>query len=209
MDVGQVIALISGQPIWLGLLVLAVCSGIEYIVPPFPGDTVTLAGAILIPTAGWPWYGVFAATILGSLVGAWLNWLLGRWLVSAEEHTFIHRWLAEPSRHAKLEQLAAKFEQHGAAYITLNRFIPAFRGLFFIASGVAGLSLPRVLFFGGVSAALWNMALLGVGAAVGYNIDRLGHLLGVYGKVVVAILCVVGGAWIASRWFKNRSSSDR
>jgi membrane protein DedA with SNARE-associated domain len=65
------------------------------------------------------------------------------------------------------------------------------------------------LFFGGVSAALWNMALLGVGAAVGYNIDRLGHLLGVYGKVVVAILCVVGGAWIASRWFKNRSSSDR
>lgn len=204
----QAIAFIEAQPIWLGLLVLGLGAGIEYVVPPFPGDTVTLAGAVLIPTAGWPWPGVFAAVIAGSLAGAALDWWVGRWLARTDRQTWLHVWLGRDGVREKVETLRERFQKHGATYILFNRFIPAFRGVFFVAAGLAGLPLGRVMLFAAISAALWNGAILSLGALVGYNLERLAGLVEGYSQVMLAIIAALVVAWLVRQWWE-RSSRER
>lgn len=187
----------QSQSTLYGLILLCLSAGIEYIFPPFPGDTVTIVGAILIPEAGWPIEGVFAAVMLGSTAGAVFNWWIGRWLGDYEhKETFIHRWLSREPQREKIETLKRRFSKHGSAYITANRFVPAFRSLFFIAAGMSNLRLRNVVFFSALSAALWNSMLLGVGYAVGYNLDRLVLLLDQYTAVVWSLLGAGVLAWV-------------
>src|SRR5699024_9356965 len=130
---------------------------IEYIIPPFPGDTVTVVGAVLIPAAGWPWWGVFAAVVVGSLAGASFNWWLGDWVSrTGDKKTWIHRFLQREAVRPRVDALLERFERHGSIYIVLNRFIPAFRAFFFLAAGMARLKLWKVLLFAALSAAMWN-----------------------------------------------------
>src|SRR5438128_1629761 len=89
-----------------GWLALAGAAAIEYVFPPFPGDFVTLLGAVLVTAAAWSWYGVLSAVMIGSAVGAALVFELGR------------RWRRlRPSGGdaALLDRLVARFERHGAA----------------------------------------------------------------------------------------------
>lgn len=180
------------QPIWIGLLALGVCSLLEYVFPPFPGDTITVVGAVLVPTAGWPWWGVLLAVVLGGVVGAGGTWALGDWLVSEPEKTgWAHRFIARPRVASKIKKINTQFEKHGAIYLILNRFIPAFRSFFFVAAGMAGLRLDKVLLFAGISALFWNLALMLVGWTLGNNLGDLLAVVQTYTEVVLGLICVV------------------
>ena len=72
------IAFVSEQDNPLGLAVLAASALIEYVFPPFPGDTVTLFGAILITSHGWSFAGVFGSVMAGAGVGSMAAFYAGR-----------------------------------------------------------------------------------------------------------------------------------
>ena len=187
---------LSGQAIWWGLLVLTASAMIEYVVPPFPGDTVTIVGAVLIPTAGWPWWAVFAAVMLGSTIGAGFDWWLGYWIAENEHRdTWLHRFLERESVEPRVAKLKDQFRKRGSAYIAANRFLPAFRALFFVVAGLTRLPLGRVLFYAAISAAVWNAALLGAGYAVGYNLDELASLVEQYTNIVWGLLGAAVIGW--------------
>jgi len=191
---------LSEQSIWWGLLLVAVSATVEYLFPPFPGDSVTVVAAMLIPKAGWPVTGVFGALLAGTVVGATVNWYVGRWLASTErEGTWIHRWLHRDSVASRVDTLHRQFDRWGSIYIVLNRFVPAFRALFFIAAGHAGLDLRKVLFWGIVGAALYNAALLAVGAAVGYNLEALAGWIQTYSRFFLLAVGIAVVAWIAAK----------
>ncbi|MFB6372631.1 MAG: DedA family protein, partial [Bradymonadaceae bacterium] len=167
-DLNQIFDYLSGHAVWWGLMILALSAIIEYVVPPFPGDSITLVGAVLIPRAGWPVWGVFGAVMVGTVVGASFDWWVGRWLSSNDDgDTWLHRWIRRDRVADRVDQLRGQFEKWGSVYLMLNRFVPAFRAVFFVAAGLAELDWWKVVLFGGLSAALWNGAILGVGYAVG------------------------------------------
>lgn len=199
---------LSGQTVWWGMVVLASAATVEYLVPPFPGDTVILAGAILIPQAGWPVSAVFGAVLAGTAVGITVDWRVGVWLAnSADRDTWLHKWLADDRVAPKLEKLDRQFEKWGSIYISLNRFIPAFRALFFLAAGHSGLKLWKVLLFGSLSAAIYNAALLGLGYAVGYKLDRIAAIVDTYSRWFWVALGVLIVAWLAKKtyeWYASR-----
>lgn len=203
---------LSGQALWWGLILLSLSAMIEYIFPPFPGDTVTLVGAVLIPAAGWPWPLVFGAVIIGSLVGAAIDWRVGVWLQAHRDaDTWINRILGKESIQRRVDKLLERFERHGAAYIVLNRFIPAFRAIFFLAAGMAGLRLWKVLLHAAISAALWNTAILSVGYFVGYNIDALAGWIDRYTQLFWVLLGAGVLGWLLLqlwRRYRRKSSSD-
>ena len=188
MDVQAMIELLSQQPLWLGLTCLGAASLIEYIFPPFPGDAILLAGAMLIPIAHWPFIAVLVAVTLGSVVGAALNWRLGRWVATTERSTWLHRWLERPSVAPRVRALEARFEKRGSLYVSLNRFMPGFRAFFFIIAGKVNLPLGHVLSFGALSATLWGLALMGAGYSVGYNVEHVVSLLKTYNVIVWGVL---------------------
>ncbi len=181
----------------LGLAVLLGSAMIEYVVPPFPGDTITLLGAILITGYGWSWWAIFSAVVAGSMAGSLIDYWVGRRLRARPRRGNAARW-------ASLDRVVARFERHGAAYLIVNRFLPGIRALFFVAAGLAGMPLRRVLLFGGLSVALWNGLLILLGAALGANLDSLTRLMRRYTAASWAILGGAVAVYIAVRLIQRR-----
>ena len=199
---------LDSMPLPLGLCLLGACAMIEYLFPPFPGDVITITGAVLIPTAGWPWWGVFGAVMAGSLVGSGVNWKVGTWLVDEQKNTWLHRWSRKPSVARKIRAINQKFERRGLWVLVWSRFVPAFRSVFFLAAGMAGLPGGKVVAAGALSAALWNACLLGVGLLVGYNIERIAHVVGMYSGVVLGVLVVCALGWGLKAWVARRRAGQ-
>lgn len=197
MNLSAALDWLASIPSWLAALVLFASSILEYVFPPFPGDTVTLAGAMLVPISGTPVWLVFGAVTLGSLAGSMLIFFLGEWLYGWQT-----RHLHERSHHA-FDALAQKFRRHGAAYVALNRFLPGVRSFFFIAAGVARLSWWKVALWSLVSLTAWNALVVAAGMAVGRNVPRLEALFRQYTTVVWVVLSLVVVVALA-RWAWKR-----
>lgn len=179
-----------------GLGVLAGSAAIEYLFPPFPGDFVTVLGAVLVTGYGWSFFAVLGAVMLGSLVGAFGAYEVG--VVWARR-----RAAAGRPHGPALAAVIERFHRHGSAFVIVNRFLPGIRAFIFVAAGLAGTRRRAVLFYAAVSALAWNLALMAVGAAVGSRLDRLRELVEQYTMIVWIVLAVVAAA-MATRWYARR-----
>ena len=180
-----------GPHYWAYALVLA-AAAIEYIFPPVPGDTVALFAVALAVRAQLSWVLVYLAMTLGALLGGLAAWGFGLWLANQEE-----RWpsfLRTPGATRALDAVRRGYEQHGAMYLVVNRFLPALRAFFFVGAGMSRMNVGPVIVFGGISAALWNALLMGVGYAVGNNWDVLRDLAERYavGTLILVVIAVIG-----------------
>lgn len=201
----RVIELVSQHEGLVGYSVLFLSALIEYVFPPFPGDTVTLFGAFLITAQGWSLLGVFGSVLGGSAAGAYLAFRFGRW-VKRRQLEGEHK---HPRTQAAVNRLVERFQRHGEAYIVLNRFLPGLRALFFVAAGMAGMRTVWVMVWAIASATLWNLLIVAVGTSVGANFEELLAFLRTYSRLVWTGLGLLGGAWIvrvAYRRFGRRKA---
>lgn len=173
----------------LAYLVLALAGGVEYVVPPLPGDTIVLFGAALAGTAGYSLWLVYACLTGGSIGGSLLAYSFGAWIGKNEQRW--PRFMRGDKTRERIHTVVRRFERHGAIYLSINRFLPAFRAVFFVAAGMAGLPLWKVVVFGGASAAAWNAGLLGLGYALGHNHQEVRRVYREYTVVSLAVIGVV------------------
>lgn len=159
---------------------------IEYVVPPFPGDTVVVAGAALVGAFGWPVLPVAAAVTLGAVLGAWFDLEVGRWLVRSGR---IER--LSPRLRDATDRVVEQLERRGAVYLAVNRFVPGIRFAFFVAAGVAGLRTGPVLLWATLSASAWNALLIGLGLALGSQVERLAEWVERYTLVAGGLVAIV------------------
>ena len=177
-----------------GLLVLGLAAMLEYVIPPFPGDTITLLGGVYAVRGEHPWPLVFLVVVAGSVAGALINYQVGRWLVGRFERRPGESFLG--ITHARLESMQAQMRHKGPWLLLANRFIPGVRGLIFVAAGAAHMPRSNALTLGGLSAMAHTGLVLALGAAVGGNLERLEAMMwryqrAVLGLVVVGVLAVV------------------
>jgi membrane protein DedA with SNARE-associated domain len=185
----------------LGLAILFLSAGIEYVFPPFPGDTVTLFGAVLVGTWHWSFPIVFAAVTAGSTAGAAVDFLVGRKL---------HSWREGKERKADaaVRRVLAGFRRWGIWLIAANRFFPGIRAFFFVAAGMAGFSFWPVLGLAFLSAVLWNLLVVGLGIYLGANFDRLRALVGQYQAVVWILLAAAVLAGLCLFLWRRRRTGN-
>lgn len=187
----------------LGLALLAASAALEYIFPPFPGDTITLLGAILITGYGWSFGLVFGAVMLGSLAGSMAAFFLGALLSRRRAQRRGDK--AAAVEKSIIDGLVERFRRRGPAYLVVNRFLPGIRSLFFVAAGLAGMRPVPVLFYSALSAALWNLALIAAGALLGANLGSLEHLVRDYTAVAWIVLAAVAVALLLRAWLRRRA----
>jgi membrane protein DedA with SNARE-associated domain len=196
-------ALVRSVGPW-GALLLGVAALLEYVVPPFPGDTVTLLGGAYVARGEHPLVLVLGALVLFSLVGMAATWRLGRALghrVDAAKDGP----LAFGLTHEQVRRAQALMRTRGDWVLVLNRFMPSFRAVVFVAAGASGVPLRRVLALGSASALAWNGLLLVIGANVGANAEALEAWLTRYRTTSLALCAVALAAFLAWRWWKRRT----
>ena len=181
-----------GPQYWAYALVVA-AAAIEYIFPPVPGDTVALFAVALAVRAQLHWMFVYLAMTAGALLGGLAAWGFGVWLANHEESW--PSFLRTPGATRALDAVRRGYEQHGAMYLVGNRFLPALRAFFFVGAGLSRMSAGPVIVFGGISAALWNALLMGIGYAVGNNWEALSDLAERYAvaTLILIVLAVLAG----------------
>jgi membrane protein DedA with SNARE-associated domain len=171
-----------------GLLVLGVAAMLEYVVPPFPGDTITLLGGVYAVRGDQPWPLVFLAVTLGSVAGAAINYWFGTWLARRFEANPKARFLG--ITHARLEEVQARMRRGGPWLLLVNRFLPGIRGMIFIAAGAARIPRSNALLLGAVSTMAHSGLVLTIGYSVGGNLEQLESLVYKYQAAVVALVLV-------------------
>ena len=191
----------------LAFLALGLAAMIEYVFPPFPGDTILLLGGVYAARGDKPWWAVLAVITLGSVVGAAINYAIGIWLLGwferrGEDKAFLGL------THKRFHAMQGQMRRRGTWLLLGNRFMPGIRGIIFFAAGAALLPLRRVLGLATISALAWNSLVLAVGIAVGGNAERLERLFARYQEGAVGLLLVAALGAGVRFWLKRRKNGD-
>ncbi len=179
-------------------LLLFAASLVEYVFPPFPGDLVVVLGAWYAVNGELSWPATFVSVTAGAVLGAFIDYRIGAVLGRRLDRRLAGR---RPLSEERLRRFEESYRRWGALLLLANRFFPGIRAFFFLAAGASGIPLRRVLLYGGLSAALWNAVLLGVGALFARNVDELVQLFERYTRAawiavaVLSLLALAGVAW--------------
>ncbi|MEM7248870.1 MAG: DedA family protein [Acidobacteriota bacterium] len=148
------------------LLVIAVVftsAMLEYVFPPFWGDTFMLLGCFLAGLDKVDPIAVLLAAILGSCLGACGAYGLGR----RHGSTFLRLLCRGPRAERMLARAERWHADHGRRVLMLNRFLPGLRAFFLPLAGMGRMPLRQVIVWSSLSNVLYCGLLLGLGLAVG------------------------------------------
>lgn len=175
------------------LIVVFAAATIEYVFPPFWGDTLMIAGAAVAGLDRRHLVLVFVATLLGSCLGAMTAWWMGR-----RFGRLSLRLLARSPRAQRLHARAEKlYAAHGSRVLALNRFLPGARAFFLPLAGIGNMPGRRVLLWSSVSNVLYCALIAIVGGVVASRAGDLRVLQSQFrgamavGAVVAVTLLVV------------------
>jgi membrane-associated protein len=199
--VAPLIAMVQNSPTWLSCIVLFFGAFVEYVFPPFPGDTILVAGGFFMSRGAIPFVPSMLALMSGSVIGSGAGWAIGYY---ATAHESTRKWVVRVVGADNLERLTQIYARYGAWILLANRFIPGIRGIFMMAAGVAKIPVGRVMLFGGLSAAIWNTFLIALGYFVSKSLENLLSLFESYTHIMIGVVVVLLLAFVIFRLKRSR-----
>jgi len=186
MNVQSIIDSLSGMPLPVLYLSIAVISAIENIFPPFPADAVVAFGSFLAARGTGDPYSSFLCAWLGNLAGAALTYYIGRRYGSGPFLIRLERWVG---KNAEVRFMAL-YGRFGLPALFVSRFLPAVRSLVPPLAGAMKLPLIPVAIAVAAASAIWFAFLTWVAFRAGSDWDAL------YAYIVRSTKMVGGGAGI-------------
>jgi membrane protein DedA with SNARE-associated domain len=138
---------------------------LENLIPPVPGDTVTICGAFLVGTGKLGFLLVLAVTTVGSTIGFVLLFYVARNFGEKIISSGKIRWFSAES----ISRARTMLGRFGYLIIAVNRFLPGVRSVISISAGLLEMKPFPVIIFSLISATLWNLACISAGYALGSN----------------------------------------
>lgn len=141
---------------------------------PFPSEIVMPPAGYLVHQGQMSWVPVIASGIIGSLLGAIINYYLalhfgrpfflrfGKYVFLSPEH---------------IERADRFFQDHGEITTFVGRLIPVIRQLISLPAGMARMPLGKFLVYTGLGSGIWITVLTVLGYLVGQNKDLLAAYL--------------------------------
>lgn len=181
----------------LGYPGLGLVMFLENVFPPIPSE-------IVLPLAGWltlgedaqfTLVGVTIVGAIGSVVGAFFFYGLGRWFDEFRVRYLLQRFgkwfmLSEGDLDTALEW----FDRFDEYVIFFGRMVPIVRSLISVPAGLAKMNIPRFAAYTAVGTALWSFLLAFAGRLLGENWHLVSDIVNEYENVVLiaGVLVVVG-----------------
>ena len=199
---------------YLGVALLVV---IENVFPPIPSE-------IVLPFAGFvaqqgasavnatadaaqsdtTVIGMMIAATVGSVVGALILYFVSAAIGPERLRGFVERfgkWFGVKS--SDLVRAEEWFDRRSSAAVLVGRCVPLIRSIVSIPAGFRRMKLTSFVVLTAIGSAVWNIALIGAGAVLGDQWERVGEYVGVFQWLVVAAVLLLLVRFVVSR-LKNR-----
>ena len=183
-----------------GYFAVAALIAIENVFPPIPSEVIlTFSGFLTTCTYMTPFWMILWSTV-GSIIGAVILYFLGRKLPP-------ERW-GKMLRFSPQEVAEAEkwFLRRGQTSVLLCRCVPIMRSLISIPAGMTKMNMVKFLVYTTIGSAVWNTALILLGAGAGESWSMIVEYLGVYSWIVAIVLSVgitVVMLWLVKKKFKK------
>lgn len=192
---------------------VAAMIALENIFPPIPSELVLPLSGFLAAQGDFPGPPVLAvpltvvAATIGSLIGALVLYAFGAIVSETRVRAFLRRFgryflLSE----GDYDRAEGWFTDHGQQAVFVGRCIPGIRSIISIPAGVERMPLPQFLIFTAAGSLIWNTALIGAGAALGDQWERVSGYVDVATYVVVALIAAAI-AWFVVKRLRERSAA--
>lgn len=170
-DVGGLTGFVLDVIESIGSIGVALLVAIEHIIPPLPSEVVLPFSGALVADDRLGFWTVLLAATLGSVVGGWVLYELGRAFGR-------DRVVAGLSRvplfvDEDVEKADGWFERHGEIAVLTGRLVPGVRSLVSIPAGAQRMQRAKYLGLTAAGSLAWNAALIGVGVALGQDWQRV------------------------------------
>ena len=172
-----------------GYLGIFIMMAIESSFIPFPSEIVLIPAGYLASQGEMSISYIMMSAILGSLVGAFVNYYLAftlgrKFLLRYGKYFFI-----SPEALEKMERY---FKKHGHISTFTGRLIPGIRQLISIPAGLAKMNLLEFTVFTTLGAGIWALILTLLGYYIGENEALIKEYLKEITILVVGVLIMIG-----------------
>ena len=187
---------------------------IENVFPPIPSEIVLpFAGFVAQQGSGAAQsdtsvIGMMIAATIGSVVGALILYFVSAAIGPDRLRAFVEKfgkWFGVKS--SDLVRAEAWFDRRSSLAVLVGRCVPLIRSIVSIPAGFRRMKLSSFVVLTAIGSAVWNIALIGAGAVLKDQWDRVGDYVGVFQWVVVAAIIVVLAKFVLSRVKRRRTSS--
>jgi membrane protein DedA with SNARE-associated domain len=179
------------EPGWL-YAALFICSYVENIFPPVPGDTVIVFAAYLLGRSDHNAVGIMLSTTAGSSAGFMTYYVLGRLL--KPDYLLRRNFRFLPT--ATIEKASAWSRRYGFWIIFLNRFFSGIRSVISLVAGMFKLPWATVCILATLGCGIWNGLLIWAGYTLGANWMAVQHILGQYNKALLILAALATALWL-------------
>ena len=177
----------------LGYLGVALLVIAENLFPPIPSEIVLpFAGFVARRGDGSVVVMVVASTV-GSVVGALVLYAIAAAIGPERIHAFVVRfgkWFGV--KESDMVRAEEWFDRRSNVAVLVGRCVPLIRSLVSIPAGFRRMRFSSFVVLTAIGSAVWNVALIGAGAALGDQWDRVGDYVGIVQWIVM--LAIVAAA---------------
>jgi membrane protein DedA with SNARE-associated domain len=165
---------------------------LENLFPPIPAELIMPLGGYLAHKGQLQIVPVILAGLLGTVLGAWFWYGIGRWINEERlEHLLGRhgRWLGLTPQG--LRQSRRWFNQHGAAVVFWGRLVPGVRTLISVPAGIELMPQPPFLLWTTAGSSILVVILALAGKTLGENYGKVLALVEPISDLVVRLLLLV------------------
>jgi len=198
---------------YLGVALLVV---LENVFPPIPSEIVLpfagfvaqqgASGADSSANTDTSVLGMMIAATIGSVVGALILYFIAAAIGPERLRIFIDRfgrWFGVKS--ADLVRAEEWFDRRSVVAVLVGRCVPLIRSIVSIPAGFRRMNLTSFIVLTALGSAVWNIALIGAGAILGDQWERVGEYISVFQWLVIAAIVLLVLRFVLSK-FKGRQT---
>jgi len=193
-----------------GYIGVALLVALENLLPPIPSEAVLPLAGFIAGRGDASLLGMIGAATVGSVVGAWLLYGIAALVGPLRLRAFVlrhRRWLRIEARH--IDRAELWFASRGAIVVLVGRCVPLLRSLVSVPAGFHRMPIGLFTLYTGLGSLVWNTALIGAGAVLGDQWERVGDVVGMLQTAVIVVLALLAAFLVWRYAVRPRLTGDR